>query len=252
MRQTRPHFTLIELLVVVAIISVLAAMLLPALGTARSRAQSLACKTSMRNIATSITMSLDDKDNWYPEGWSRIGKKWYEKANTGVGDYLGAPYSEFKCPKADLSTASWRSYATVHHGGGAHLTNSPTLGNMGGWQLRLRGDTMVLYDVQYDGSYTLSTQKVDPLANYIVESYRGSGVQARINAGYVDRRHEGFTNVITSNLSVQTVDLRSSNYLHYTTVDPSQQWYKSWQTGPNNASGWPKSGMARFSSGLFE
>ena len=65
-RPLRRGFTLIELLVVVAIISVLASMLLPALGRARETSKRAVCASNLKQMYIGAAMYNDDNDEWAP------------------------------------------------------------------------------------------------------------------------------------------------------------------------------------------
>ena len=64
MRQKEVKFTLSELLIVVAIIAILAAMLLPALGAAREKAHTINCAGNLKQFGIAVHQYISDNSDW--------------------------------------------------------------------------------------------------------------------------------------------------------------------------------------------
>ena len=69
-------FTLIELLVVIAIIAILAAILLPALQSARERGRSASCVSQAKQLGVMIQAYSDSSDGWGPVQMTTGFSKW--------------------------------------------------------------------------------------------------------------------------------------------------------------------------------
>ena len=109
-------FTLVELLVVIGIIAILMAILLPALNSARARANDVRCAAHMKQVATAFLEYATNNRGRFPPNntMTSPGRLWYDKER--MGKYLpdiGPPSSNIKggaliCPADDNV---YRSYA---------------------------------------------------------------------------------------------------------------------------------------------
>jgi len=92
LRVSKTAFTLIELLVVIAIIAILAAMLLPALAKAKSKALQVKCLNNVKQLATAHAMYITDFRKSISDftpggrsgGWAQNLIEYYSKATNLV------------------------------------------------------------------------------------------------------------------------------------------------------------------------
>jgi prepilin-type N-terminal cleavage/methylation domain-containing protein len=100
MKMKEKGFTLIELLIVISIIAILAALLLPALRTAKEKGRETLCKSNMKQIGLAITMYSSDNDGWVKLSNADLPNsefKQYWNYLLYSGNYISTP-SIFLCP----------------------------------------------------------------------------------------------------------------------------------------------------------
>ena len=84
------YFTLIELLVVIAIIAILAAILLPALNSARERGRSADCISKLKTFGTVALSYENDNDGWALPCYAN-SKHWFVL----MRDYMGNSFASY-------------------------------------------------------------------------------------------------------------------------------------------------------------
>jgi general secretion pathway protein G len=92
-------FTLVELLVVIGIISVLIAMLLPALNKAREAAKTVQCLSNLRQIGQAVHIYVsENKGHLPPEYNDQIDAKYARWFSIILPNYIDVTNSVFVCP----------------------------------------------------------------------------------------------------------------------------------------------------------
>lgn len=199
-------FTLVELLVTVAIIAILAALLLPTLTAAKGRAQSVRCKSNLRQIDLALVMYVTDSGCYphqyfipSPVEYGTTHWAWFQFLEPNLNTKWG--YGVFRCPTA---RPAWNPFAYGPYGYNAYGVGAPELGLDCGYSpsdvwpalaFRREGEVVVPSDMIAIGDAFVASDTKIIEENFVLG--RSFPDQPEVdNASYYGRkRHSGVLNI---------------------------------------------------------
>lgn len=215
-------FTLIELLVVIAIIAILAAMLLPALNSARETGIKAACTGNLKQVGTYMGMYASDMKGEIPPqyaNWKGIGEQtWASFLNYGnrnpwktaqLKNVVVCPKNkgDQKDGKNILNTEQWvwRAYGMLN----AHSSNYMDF-NTG---KKRKDSTEGQWNDPMSKRILLGDSAVPDYTGCKTSTYKLFRINTDINNGQakLNLRHNNSANMLFCDLHVGTINKTSAN-----------------------------------------
>ena len=184
----RKNFTLIELLVVIAIIAILAAMLLPALNSAREKGRTAQCLNNLKTIGLGQSMYSSDYGDWVNACYDATNTPalyWRQRLDPYIPDFT----TKIRCPSMLIDGKSVFNYGqnqwtTRRWGTGSFETNN---GYFKTHQVKRPAKMIQTGDAPRDGTGTWCRYYIAPGSSYIARPHATSVA----NFSFFDGHAEG-------------------------------------------------------------
>ncbi len=195
--RVKGNFTLIELLVVIAIIAILAAILLPALNSARERGRAASCVNNLKQLSTATSMYIGDHEYYY---WNRdgadgkSGNVWYSDRGVLFPYFNNKEVLRCGSHETDLNTNR------MVYAANGYIIRNGNLQTIAGFKENHIQDPSLKFMITELAQYGMTSRSDGALS----DSYAADGFNVE-HRWKLARHHNGGLNILMVGGSVHTV-----------------------------------------------